>query len=72
MFILPPGALHLASMFSQSNAVEKLLFEHDAPLFIRNKAGKSPVDVGKGSTVASLFYKYRINKSSQIQADYEK
>jgi len=62
--------LHLASMFSQSNAVEKLLFEHDAPLFIRNKAGESPVDFSKGSTVVSLFKKYRINKSSQIQAEY--
>ena len=63
--------LHLASMFSHPSAVENLLFEHDAPLFIRNKAGKSPVDVAKGNEVASLFKKYRKEKSSTIQLEYE-
>ena len=63
--------LHLASMFSQPGAVEKLLFEHDAPLFVRNKSGKSPVDVAEGSEVASVFQKYRREKSSRIQSEYE-
>jgi len=58
-------------MFSQSSAMEKLLFEHNAPLFIRNKAGKSPVDIARGSTIASLFKKYRINRSNEIQTEYE-
>ena len=64
--------LHHTSMFSQPSAVEKLLFEHDAPLFVRNKAGKSPVDVAKGNEVVSLFKKYRKEKSSRIQSEYEK
>ena len=64
--------LHLASMFSEPSAVEKLLFEHDAPLFVRNEAGKSPVDVAKGNEVVSLFKKYRREKSSRIQSEYEK
>ena len=64
--------LHYASIFSQPSAVEKLLFEHDAPLFVRNKAGKSPVDVAKGNEVVSLFKKYRKEKSSRIQSEYEK
>ena len=55
---------HFASMFSQPSAVEKLLFEHDAPLSVRNKPGKSPVDVAEGNEVASLFKKYRREKSS--------
>ena len=63
--------LHLASTFSQPSAVEKLLFEHDAPLFVRNKAGKSPVDVAKGNEVTSLFKRYRREKSSRIQSEYE-
>ena len=63
--------LHFASIFSQPSAVEKLLFEHDAPLFVRNKAGQSPVDVAKGNEVASLFKKYRKEKSSRIQSEYE-
>ena len=64
--------LHLASAFSQPSTVEKLLFEHDAPLFVRNKAGKSPVDVARGSEVTSLFKKYKKEKSSRIQSEYEK
>ena len=64
--------LHIASMFSQPSAVEKLLFEHNAPLFVRNKAGWSPVDVAKGNEVVSLFKKYRREKSSRIQSEYEK
>ena len=64
--------LHHASMFSQPSAVDKLLFEHDAPLFVRNKAGKSPVDVAEGNEVASLLKKYRKEKSSRIQSEYEK
>ena len=64
--------LHIASLVSHSNVVNKLLFEHNAPLFVRNKAGKSPVDVAQHSSVANLLKKYRINKSSQIQAEYEK
>ena len=64
--------LHLASMFSQPSAVDKLLFEHTAPLFVRNKAGKSPVDVAKGNEVASLFKKYRMEIFSTIQSEYEK
>ena len=63
--------LHIASMFSQPSAVEKLLFEHDAPLFVRNNAGKSPVDVAKGNEVTSLFKRYRREKSSRIQSEYE-
>ena len=64
--------LHLASIFSQPKVVEKLLFEYDAPLFVRNKFGKSPVDVAKGNKVESLFKKYRKEKSSRIQSEYEK
>ena len=63
--------LHIASMFSQPGAVEKLLFEHDAPLFVRNNTGESPVDVAKGNEVVSLFKKYRSEKSSRIQSEYE-
>ena len=61
--------LHFASIFSQPSAVEKLLFEYDAPLFIRNKDGESPVDVAEDG---SIFKKYMLEKSSQIQAEYEK
>ena len=64
--------LHLASKFSQPSVVEKLLFEHDAPLFVRNKPGQSPVDVAEGNEVASLFKIYKKEKSSRIQSEYEK
>ena len=64
--------LHLASMWSHPSAVEKLLFEHDAPLFVRNKTGESPVDVARGNEVTNLFKRYRREKSSRIQSEYEK
>ena len=63
--------LHIASKYSQTNAVEKLLFERDAPLYIRNKAGKSPVDVAERSYIISLFKKYMIHNSSSVQVQYE-
>ena len=62
--------LHIASVFSQTNTVEKLLFEHNAPPFVRNRAGKSPVDFTVGGKVAKHFKKYI--RSSRIQAEYEK
>jgi len=58
-------------MFSQPSAFRKLLFEYNAPLFVRNKAGESSVDVAGGCEVSSLFIKYTKEKSSRIHTEYE-
>ena len=63
--------MHLASMFSQPSAFRKLLFEYNAPLCVRNKAGESSVDVAGGCEVSSLFIKYTKEKSSRIHTECE-
>ena len=67
--------LHLAALYGRDKCIHKLLYEFKAPLFVRNKAGKTAFDIARSSsqskTAVSEFIKYKQLYGSTIQAEYD-
>ena len=66
--------LHISTMYHNASCVKVLLNELKAPLFVRNKFGRSAFDIARVSrieTVVKIMEKYLQNNSSQIQSTYQ-
>ena len=66
--------LHISVMCQNTNCVQVLLFKHKAPLFARNKLGKTAFDIAKGNqslAIISVIKEYLQSSSAQIQSTYE-
>ena len=64
--------LHYSSIFGQAECVRLLVFEYHAPVFIRNKAGKTALDLAKDESIKKIFKEYLSSEHKSIQQEYEK
>ena len=64
--------LHFSSIIGEPECVRLLLFEYHAPVFIRNKAGKTALDLAKDEYIKKTFKEYMSSEHKSIQQEYEK
>ena len=64
--------LHFSSYFGQAGCVRLLLFDYHAPIFIRNKAGKTALDLAQDESIKKIFKEYMSSEHKSIQQEYEK
>ena len=64
--------LHIASMYGSVKSLKFLLNNYQAPVFLRNKAGKSAFDVARNDEVTRIINKYVSSQHSRIIYDYKK
>ena len=62
--------LHVCAKLGHYDCVRSLLEDFQSPIYIRNRAGKTPIDVAR-SNVKPLFDDYLSHSSQAIQADYQ-
>ena len=62
--------LHISSIKGKTDCARFLLYECHAPVFIRNKAGKSAIDASS-QHIQSLFTNYLKSQQSFIQEEYK-
>lgn len=63
--------LHLSAMFGRHKCVQMLLYNYQAPLFLRNKAGKSALDTAKNEDIKTLINKFMTEQHLKIQNEYK-
>ena len=63
--------LHLSSLFGQHDSVILLLYDYHVPIFVRNKSGKTAIDLAEGDEVKKDFREYISSKHHSIQLEYE-
>ena len=64
--------LHLSSLNVQLDSVRMLLYDYHAPLFVRNKAGKTALDLTSDNASKIVFREYMDSEHKRIQAEYKK
>ena len=62
--------LHLCSKRGHSECVWSLLYNFQSPVYVRNRAGKTPRDVSSHS-VADVFHEYIVKHQGTIEKDYK-
>ena len=62
--------LHLSSICGQSISVELLLFKYNVPIFVRNKSGRTAIDLARDDDVKLVFKQYMQSEQNKIQSDY--
>ena len=63
--------LHISSLFEQEESVKLLLYNYHAPVFVRNKAGKTAVDLANYK-LRLIFKDYTSCMHKITQAEYQK
>ena len=63
--------LHIAAMYGREQCVRALLYTYNAPVYLRNSAGKTAREVTKSSNVRTLIDNYLKQNLGNIQASYE-
>ena len=63
--------LHIAAMYEQEQCVNRLLYTYDAPIYLRNNAGKAARDMAKSSDIKALIDDYLKKTQGSIQSSYE-
>ena len=63
--------LHMSAMFQSKRSLLFLLDKCEAPIFIRNNAGRSVIDVADGSDVRKIIEEYLSLQHSRIIYDYK-
>ena len=63
--------LHIAAMYKQEQCVSMLLYTYDAPIYLRNKAGKTARDMAKSSDIKALIDDYFKENQGSIQSSYK-
>ena len=61
--------LHLSSLFEQEESVKLLLYNYHTPVFIRNNAGETAIDLANDN-LKLIFKSYTNSKYRIIQAEY--
>ena len=62
--------LHIAAMYKQEQCVSMLLYTYDAPIYLRNNAGKTARELAK-SSIRELIDNYLKQNRGNIQASYK-
>ena len=63
--------LHIAAMHEQEQCVIMLLYTYDAPIYLRNNAGKTARDMAKSSDIKALIDDYFKKNQGSIQSSYK-
>ena len=63
--------LHIAAMYEQEQCVNMLLYAYDAPIYLRNNAGKTARDMAKSSDIKALIDDYFKKNQGSIQSSYK-
>ena len=63
--------LHIAAMYKHEQCVSMLLYTYDAPIYLRNNAGKTARDMAKSSDIKALLDDYFKKNQGSIQSSYE-
>ena len=63
--------LHLAAMYEQEQCVYMLLYTYNAPVYLRNSAGKMAREITKSSNIRTLIDNYLKQNLGNIQANYK-
>ena len=64
--------LHIAAMHEQEQCVYMLMYTYDAPIFLRNNAGKTARETTKLSSIRELIDNYLKKNQGNIQSSYNK
>ncbi len=62
---------HISSMFGMKECVHMMLNDYHAPIYIRNKFGKSVLDVAKESVTKPIIQEYLKQNNDRIHYDYK-
>ena len=63
--------LHLSSLCKQQSSVKMLLYDYHVPVFVRNKAGKTALDLTKDNAIKKAIGEYMRSEHKSIQAEYK-
>ena len=63
--------LHLSSLCEQQSSVKMLLYDYHVPVFVRNKAGKTALDLTKDNAIKKAIVEYMRSEHKSIQAEYK-
>ena len=63
--------LHIAAMHEQEQCVYMLMYTYDAPIFLRNNAGKTAREMTKSSSIRELIDNYLKKNQGNIQSSYK-
>ena len=64
-------SLYLSSLYEQRESVKMLLYDYHAPIFVRNKSGKTAFDLAVDNSIKKIFDEYINSEHKSIQQDYE-
>ena len=64
--------LHLSSSCGQPESVRFLLYEYHTPVYVRNKAGKTALDLAKDDPTKTVIREYVTSEHISIQQEYGK
>ena len=64
--------LHLSSLYEQQSSIKMLLYDYHVPVFVRNKAGKTALDLTKDNAIKKTIVEYMRSEHKSIQAEYER
>ena len=63
--------LHLSSSVGQIESLRFLLYEYHAPIYVRNKAGKTALDLATKDSTKKVIRKYISSEHKRMQHKYE-
>lgn len=63
--------LHLAALLEQDQSVRALLYDYHAPVYVRNKDGKTALSIAANDDVRLVFRQYLDSELSNVQTVYE-
>ena len=65
------ASLYLSSLYEQRESVKMLLYDYHAPIFVRNKSGKTAFDLAVDNSIKKIFDEYINSEHKSIQQEYE-
>ena len=63
--------LHLSSLLGRPESLRFLLYEYHAPVYVRNKAGKTALDLATKDSTKKVIREYISSEYKRIQHEYE-
>ena len=63
--------LHISAIFGQSSCFHLLLHNYNAPIYLRNKKGKTAVDEAKNESIRKIALDYLKQQHSRILYEYK-
>ena len=63
--------LHIAAMYEREQCTTMLLYTYNAPIFLRNNAGKTAREATKSSNIRTIIDNYLKKNQGNIQTSYK-